>query len=97
MASSPPIAVSASESQQKIYSALRGFDDNNSHVGRLLLSALVARYEAKAMDAIARLKVYHSNPTGIGEHPQLTDEMAKLVEQVGSALDCIATLTRIDS
>lgn len=52
-----------------------------------LIRALNAKYHADMMDAIARLEVYANNPVAIGEHPQHTEEMDKLVEQYANARD----------
>ncbi len=52
-----------------------------------LVTALNARYRAEMIDAIARLEIYLSNPVAIGEHPQFTEEMDKLVEQYTNSRD----------
>jgi hypothetical protein len=39
------------------------------------------------MDALARLEVYVTSPVAIGEHPQHTEEMDKLIEQYANAKD----------
>ena len=56
--------------------------------------ALVARYEAERDEALATLEVYYTNPAGIGEHPQIVEEMAKMVEKVGNAEDCLNVLNK---
>jgi len=58
----------------------------------LKVEALHARYEAQKKEALAILAVYFENSVGIGEHPQIIDEMDKLVRKVGEANDLIATL-----
>ena len=45
------------------------------------------RYEHAIADAKAGLKIYFENPVGIGEHPQHTEEMDKLLSQLSSAED----------
>jgi methylaspartate ammonia-lyase len=52
-----------------------------------LLNALDAKYNAEMMDALARLEVYITSPVAIGEHPQHTEEMDKLIEQYTNAKD----------
>jgi len=52
-----------------------------------LLNALDAKYRAEIMDALARLEVYVTSPVAIGEHPQHTEEMDKLIEQYTNAKD----------
>lgn len=46
-------------------------------------------------DADARLSVYMTNSVGIGEHPQITDEMDALVAQYTDAKDKLETLSQI--
>jgi len=56
-------------------------------LGKDLYKALLKRYEHEIADATARLKIYFENPVGIGEHPQHTEEMDKLLSQLSSAED----------
>lgn len=60
---------------------------NNMKSQKLLFSALKAKYEADELDALARISVYSTNSVGIGEHPQITEEMDKLVQQYVDAKD----------
>lgn len=61
----------------------------------LKIQALRAKYEAQRLEALATLEVYVKSSVGIGEHPQIIEEMDKLVRAVNEADDCIATLERI--
>tara|TARA_B110000285_G_C15130997_1_gene623576 strand:+ start:1430 stop:1678 length:249 start_codon:yes stop_codon:yes gene_type:complete len=61
----------------------------------LKVDALRARYTADKLEAIATLQVYVENAVGIGEHPQIIEEMSKLVEKVANANDCLATLDEV--
>jgi len=56
-------------------------------LGKDLYKALILRYEHAIADAKARLKIYFENPVGIGEHPQHTEEMDKLLNQLSAAQD----------
>jgi hypothetical protein len=58
-----------------------------------LKESLVKKYESEIADAEARLYVYFTNPVGIGEHPQHTEEMDKLVTQLTDAKDKLETIT----
>lgn len=49
------------------------------------LQALKARYQAQKLEALATLEVYLNNAAGIGEHPQIIDEMDKLIETIDAA------------
>ena len=62
-------------------------------IAEKLKEALVKKYEAQIADAEARLYVYFSNSVGIGEHPQHTEEMDNLVEQLANAKDKLETIT----
>ena len=62
-------------------------------IAEKLKEALVKKYEAEIADAEARLYVYFTNPVGIGEHPQHTEEMDILVGQLTDAKDKLETIT----
>lgn len=49
------------------------------------LQALKARYQAEKLEALATLEVYLNNAAGIGEHPQIIDEMDKLIGAIADA------------
>lgn len=61
----------------------------------LKIQALRAKYEAQRLEALATLEVYIKNSVGIGEHPQVIEEMDKLVRAVDEADGCLSTLDRI--
>ena len=63
----------------------------------LLLEALKARYKADELDAVARISVYVRNAAGIGEHPQITEEMNKLVQQYVDAKDKHSAVEEIEA
>lgn len=60
-----------------------------------LINALKLRYEAQKMEAIATLEVYLKNPVGIGEHPQIIEEMDKLVHAIADMDGCLAALNSV--
>jgi len=60
-----------------------------------LVKSLLSKYNAEMDDAIARFEVYVKNPVAIGEHPQHTEEMDKLVAQYTDAKDKIDSLKEI--
>ena len=49
------------------------------------IQALRARYSAMRIEALATLDVYFNNASGIGEHPQIIDEIDKLVRAIADA------------
>ena len=59
-----------------------------------LKTAAIAHFEAKRQEAYANLRVYLENPVGIGEHPNLLDEVVKLTKQLAEAEDCLETLKK---
>ena len=60
----------------------------------VLHEALVARLAAQRAEAIATLQVYYESATGIGEHPQVVEEMAKQLEKLAAAEDALSCLER---
>jgi hypothetical protein len=58
------------------------------------IKALIARYEADKLDALATLEVYLLNSAGIGEHPQILEEMDKLIDKLSTAEGKLETLKR---
>jgi hypothetical protein len=62
----------------------------------LLFDALKAKYKAQELDAMAILWVYANNAVGIGEHPQITEEMDKLVQQYVDAQDKHKAISEIE-
>lgn len=64
-------------------------------MSELKLKALKARYSAQRLEALATIEVYMSNSVGIGEHPQIIDEIDKLVRSVDEAEGLLKTLDSI--
>ena len=60
-----------------------------------LINALKLKYEAQKLEAIATLEVYVSNPIGIGEHPQIVEEMDKLVHTIADMEGCLEALKTV--
>jgi methylaspartate ammonia-lyase len=60
-----------------------------------LVKALLSKYQAEMDDAVARFEIYAKNPVAIGEHPQHTEEMDKLVQQYTDAKDKTESLKAI--
>lgn len=64
-------------------------------MSELKLKALKARYSAQRLEALATIEVYMSNSAGIGEHPQIIDEIDNLVRKVDEAEGLLKTLDTI--
>lgn len=58
----------------------------------VLYEATKAQFTAQKQKAMAQLTVYLTNPVGIGEHPDLVDEMVKLTRDIADAQGCIDIL-----
>ena len=50
-----------------------------------LTDALIKKYEANMSSALATMAVYLDSPVGIGEHPQILDELDKMAEAYADA------------
>ena len=61
---------------------------------RLLLEALEKKYEGMRAEALATLEVYFDNAAGIGEHPQIVEEMSKQMEALATAEDVLGSLRK---
>lgn len=60
----------------------------------LKLRALKSRYNAQKDNAFATLEVYLTNSAGIGEHPQIMDEIDKLIRSIADADGCLETISK---
>ena len=57
-----------------------------------LYKALEAKFKSQRQTALSTLDVYFTNPAGIGEHPQIVEEMEKQLKSLSEAEDCLQTL-----
>ena len=58
----------------------------------LILDALEKKYESDIAKADATIKVYLENPVGIGEHPQIVDEVDKQISSICKAKEKLEEL-----
>ena len=58
----------------------------------LILDALEKKYESDISKAAATIKVYLENPVGIGEHPQIVDEVDKQISSICKAKEKLEEL-----
>jgi hypothetical protein len=61
---------------------------------KLAYEALEKYFEAQVSEALHNLLVYFENPTGIGEHPELQEEMRTQLEKLANAEDVLGCLKR---
>ena len=64
----------------------------NKNTQYLLLDALKKKYECMRAEALATMEVYLNNAAGIGEHPQVVEEMSKQMEALATAEDVLESL-----
>ena len=50
-----------------------------------ILNAVAAQASADEQKAIANLKVYLTNPVGVGEHPDIVGEVTKILKDLQEA------------
>ena len=51
-------------------------------IKEIILEALEKKYDAEIADGDATIKIYLTNPVGIGEHPQHIEEVDKLISKI---------------
>ncbi len=61
----------------------------------LILKALQAKYEATLQSLAVNMENYFSNPVGVAEHPDLIEEVDKLIEKVSAAEEKLKTVNEI--
>jgi len=61
-------------------------------MGRLLIQALISRYNAQKEEALALLTLYINNPSAVADHTGLVDEVDRLVQKLATAENLLATL-----
>jgi len=64
----------------------------NSNTTNVLYEALKSQLDAQRTKALATITVYLTNPVGIGEHPQILDEIVEQTKSLAEAIDCLNTL-----
>ena len=58
----------------------------------VIVDALEKRYEAQMAQAEANIKVYMENPVGVGEHPNIVQEVEKLLKEIKDAKEMLDEL-----
>ena len=58
----------------------------------VILDALEKKYEAEIAAADATIKIYLTNSVGIGEHPQHSEEIDKLLQKIVDAEEKLKAL-----
>ena len=58
----------------------------------VIVDALEKKYEAQMAQAEANVKVYIENPVGVGEHPDIVQEVEKLLKEIKDAKEMLDEL-----
>ena len=64
------------------------------NISKGLYKALESTYLAEIEDAKVRLAIYFEKSVAIGEHPQHTEEMDKLLTQISTSEDNLESLKK---
>ena len=64
------------------------------NISKGLYKALESTYLAEVEDAKVRLAIYFEKSVAIGEHPQHTEEMDKLLTKISQAEDNVGSLRK---
>ena len=59
---------------------------------QVIIDALEKKYEAQMAQAEANVKVFIENPVGVGEHPNIVQEVEKLLKQIKDAKEMLDEL-----
>jgi len=65
---------------------------NMATIRSLIIDALEKKYESDISKADATIKIYLENPVGIGEHPQIVDEVDKQISSICKAKEKLEEL-----
>ena len=58
----------------------------------VIVDALEKKYEAQTAQAEANVKVFIENPVGVGEHPNIVQEVEKLLKEIKDAKEMLDEL-----
>ena len=58
----------------------------------VIVDALEKKYEAQMAQAEANIKVYMENPVGVGEHPNIVQEVENLLKQIKDSKEMLDEL-----
>ena len=61
----------------------------------LILRALISKYESELQVLAVNMENYFSNPVGVAEHPDLIEEVDKLIEKVSAAEEKLRIVNEI--
>ena len=69
-------------------------EDHTDRIARELIQAALSRFEAERQEARTIIDLYLHNSVGVGEHPQLIDELCTAAKKLAEAEEAIESLQR---
>lgn len=64
---------------------------------KLVVEALIKKYESQKQEAIVNLYTYmHNDPVGIGEHPEIIEAIETQLAKISTAQDMLEALQIVD-
>lgn len=69
-------------------------EETTNLLGSQLLRATVSRLEADRQEAMAVIDLYLSSPVGVGDHPNVLQEIYNATKRLAAAEDTLETLQR---
>ena len=63
-------------------------------ISQHLMRAVLSRHEADRQEAIATIELYLNVPVGIGDHPNVVEEISKAAAKLANAEEILETLKR---
>jgi predicted transcriptional regulator len=63
-----------------------------STIQERIYESLKLKYESEIAEAQFKLDLYYNNPVGVGEHPQIIDEIDNAIKSLGESKDKLQTL-----
>ena len=64
-------------------------------IGINILTALASKFEADRNVSVANLSIYINNPVGVGEHPDLANEVEALIDKIANAEEKLKVVQRL--
>ncbi len=63
-----------------------------STIQERIYESLKLKYESEIAESQFKLDLYYNNHVGVGEHPQIIDEIDKSIKSLGESKDKLQTL-----
>ena len=65
-----------------------------NNLGTQLMHALLAKFEADRLGALATIQLYLNASAGVGDHPTVLNDLATATRALTEAEECLETLQR---